>query len=67
MSHAPFVLALQFAHRAHQDQVRKGTTIPYIAHVLGVASIALEYGASEAEAIGALLHDAAEDAGGEGR
>jgi (p)ppGpp synthase/HD superfamily hydrolase len=32
--------------------------------VLGVASNALEYGATEDEAIGALLHDAAEDTGG---
>ena len=46
-------------------QRRKGTGIPYIAHVLGVAAIAMEYGADEDEAIGALLHDAAEDGGGE--
>ncbi len=49
----------------HQGQRRKGTGIPYIAHVLGVAAIAIEYGADEDEAIGALLHDAAEDGGGE--
>ena len=47
--------------------MRKGTRIPYFAHLLGVASIALEYGANEDEAIGALLHDAVEDAGGEKR
>jgi GTP pyrophosphokinase len=35
-----------------------------MAHLLGVASIALEYGAKEDEAIAALLHDAVEDAGG---
>jgi (p)ppGpp synthase/HD superfamily hydrolase len=40
------------------------TEIPYLAHLLGVASIALEYGADEDEAIAALLHDAVEDAGG---
>ncbi len=45
--------------------MRKGTTVPYIAHVLGVASIVLENGGTEEEAIAALLHDAAEDAGGE--
>src|SRR5262249_43734156 len=52
---------------AHSGQMRKASGIPYIAHLLGVASIALEYGANEDEAIGALLHDAAEDAGGRGR
>ena len=54
-----------YAHDVHQGQFRKGTGIPYIAHVLGVAAIAMEYGADEDEAIGALLHDAAEDGGGE--
>jgi (p)ppGpp synthase/HD superfamily hydrolase len=44
--------------------VRKGSGIPYVAHLLGVASIALEYGADEDEAIASLLHDAIEDQGG---
>ena len=48
-------------------QLRKGANIPYISHLLGVASIAMEYGANEEETIGALLHDAGEDAGGDGR
>ena len=47
----------------HAHQIRKGSGIPYIAHLLGVASIALENGANEDEAIAALLHDAGEDAG----
>ncbi len=34
-----------YAHQVHQGQRRKGTGIPYIAHVLGVAAIAMEYGA----------------------
>ena len=51
----------------HAGQTRKGTDIPYISHLLGVASIALEYGANEDETIAALLHDAGEDAGGEPR
>ena len=54
-----------YAHQVHQNQRRKGTGIPYIAHILGVAALAIEYGANEDEAIGALLHDAAEDGGGE--
>jgi (p)ppGpp synthase/HD superfamily hydrolase len=62
---ARFESALVYAHQVHQHQRRKGTGIPYIAHILGVAALALEYGASEDEAIGALLHDAAEDGGGE--
>src|SRR5436190_10063419 len=56
--------ALTYATRLHADQVRKGTGIPYIAHRLAVASIALEHGADEDEAIAALLHDAIEDQGG---
>jgi (p)ppGpp synthase/HD superfamily hydrolase len=42
-------------------QLRKGTDIPYLSHLLGTCSIALEYGADEDEAIAALLHDAIED------
>jgi len=56
---------MMYAYQVHSGQRRKGTGIPYIAHILGVAAIALEYGADEDEAIGALLHDAAEDGGGE--
>jgi GTP pyrophosphokinase len=62
-----FDQALHYAVLIHAFQKRKDTEIPYLAHLLGVASIALEYGANESEAIGALLHDAGEDAGGEGR
>lgn len=62
-----FDQALQYAVLVHAHQFRKGSGIPYISHLLGVASIALEHGANEDEAIGALLHDAGEDAGGEGR
>ena len=40
-----FVSAMAYAHQVHQGQRRKGTGIPYIAHVLGVAAIAMEYGA----------------------
>src|SRR5208283_5203829 len=53
--------ALCYAARLHRGQMRKGTTTPYVAHLLGAASIALEHGASEDEAIAALLHDALED------
>ena len=56
--------ALVLAARLHAKQMRKGTSIPYIAHLLAVASIVLEQGGSEDEAIAALLHDAIEDQGG---
>jgi (p)ppGpp synthase/HD superfamily hydrolase len=57
--------ALAFAARLHNGQKRKGTDIPYVSHLLAVASIALEHGADEDEAIAALLHDAVEDQGGD--
>ncbi|OKH31567.1 phosphohydrolase [[Phormidium ambiguum] IAM M-71] len=59
-----FSEALVFATQLHANQVRKGSGVPYITHLLGVTSIALEYGANEDEAIAALLHDAIEDQGG---
>src|ERR1700746_2160469 len=59
-----FEKALTYATRIHGGQLRKKTRIPYIAHILGVAAIAMEYGANEKEAIGAWLHDAVEDCGG---
>ena len=43
--------AIAVAIEAHDGQQRKGTTIPYISHPIGVASIALEYGANEDQAI----------------
>ncbi|QFS46441.1 hypothetical protein GXM_03922 [Nostoc sphaeroides CCNUC1] len=45
-----FTTALTYATQLHANQVRKGSGIPYVAHLLGVASIALEYGANEDEA-----------------
>jgi (p)ppGpp synthase/HD superfamily hydrolase len=57
-----FDRAVELAHRVHRQQARKGTQIPYLAHVLGVAAIVLEYGGNEDEAIAALLHDTIEDA-----
>jgi GTP pyrophosphokinase len=59
-----FEYALAYATRLHADQRRKGSGIPYIAHLLAVCAIVLEYGGGEDEAIAALLHDAVEDQGG---
>lgn len=60
-----FEEALLYATRLHADQTRKGSAIPYIAHLLAVTAIVLEHGGSEEEAIAALLHDAIEDQGGD--
>ncbi len=56
--------ALQWAFVLHRAQERKGSGVPYLAHLMGVSSLAMEHGADEDEAIAALLHDAAEDQGG---
>ena len=60
-----FDQALAYASDLHRTQPRKATTIPYMSHLLGVASLVLEDGGEEDEAIAALLHDAVEDQGGE--
>jgi (p)ppGpp synthase/HD superfamily hydrolase len=60
-----FDRALHLATSHHRAQLRKGTEIPYVSHLLGVTSLVLEMGGSEDEAIAALLHDAVEDGGGE--
>jgi (p)ppGpp synthase/HD superfamily hydrolase len=57
--------ALYFAHDLHRAQLRKGSTIPYIGHLLAVAAIVIEAGGDEDQAIAALLHDAVEDQGGQ--
>lgn len=59
-----FDQALVYAHQLHARQTRKGTTIPYIGHLLAVTAIVIENSGTEDEAIAALLHDAVEDAGG---
>lgn len=59
-----FDAAVAYARRHHDRQLRKGTAVPYTAHLLAVAAIVLEMGGTEDEAIGALLHDVVEDGGG---
>jgi (p)ppGpp synthase/HD superfamily hydrolase len=59
-----FEEALPYAARLHVSQVRKSTTIPYVAHLLSVAALVIEDGGDEDEAIAGLLHDAMEDQGG---
>lgn len=70
MSEAPppltdrFLAAVALAIEAHGDQRRKGTQIPYVAHLLVVTGLVLEDGGDEDEAIAAMLHDTVEDGGG---
>ena len=56
--------ALAMAIEIHGDQVRKGTAIPYVTHLLSVSALVGESGGSEDEMIAAMLHDAVEDGGG---
>jgi GTP pyrophosphokinase len=55
--------ALDYAADAHQTQVRKGTAIPYLSHLMGVASLVIEHGGDEDQTIAGLLHDTLEDCG----
>jgi (p)ppGpp synthase/HD superfamily hydrolase len=57
--------ALVYAASLHRTQSRKGTQTPYVAHLLAVASLVIEHGGQEDQAIAALLHDAIEDQGAE--
>ena len=59
-----FLRAFLFAAGKHKGQFRKASTIPYTAHLMGVASLVLEAGGDEDLAIAALLHDVVEDCGG---
>ncbi|WP_244374911.1 HD domain-containing protein [Nitrobacter winogradskyi] len=57
--------ALVYASDLHRTQVRKGSSTPYIAHLLSVSSRVLSAGGTEVQAIAGLLHDTAEDQGGQ--
>lgn len=60
-----FEEAILYASKAHEGQYRKGTQTPYISHPLAVASVVMENGGTDEAVLGALLHDVAEDQGGE--
>jgi (p)ppGpp synthase/HD superfamily hydrolase len=62
---ARFEEALVYATRLHAGQLRKGSEVLYISHLLSVTALVLENGGNEDEAIAALLHDAIEDQGGD--
>ena len=59
-----FLTAFTMAYKLHGEQMRKASQTPYLAHLMTVASMVMENGGSEDQAIAALLHDAVEDAGG---
>ncbi|WP_448618267.1 HD domain-containing protein [Geodermatophilus sp. URMC 65] len=54
--------ALLFASQHHRQQLRKGSRVPYMTHLMSVSALVMEHGGSEDQAIAALLHDAVEDA-----
>jgi len=62
-----FTEALVYAAMTHRGQLRKGTNGSYLGHLLGVTGIVIDSGGTETEAIAAVLHDAAEDCGGQSR
>lgn len=55
-------MAFEFAAKAHANQYRKSTDIPYISHLMSVAALVFENGGTEDQAIAGLLHDVLEDA-----
>ena len=57
--------AFLYASELHREQFRKGTTIPYVSHLLSVSALVLKNGGDEDQAIAGLLHDAVEDQGGQ--
>jgi hypothetical protein len=59
-----YVAALEFAATLHVTQRRKGSGVPYLAHLLAVSALVWETGGDEDQAIAGLLHDAVEDQGG---
>lgn len=56
------IQAFQFAAHEHRCQLRKGTKIPYISHLMSVSALVMENGGDEDQAIAGLLHDVIEDA-----
>ncbi len=61
---ARFTEAVEYALAHHAVHVRKGTSIPYVAHLFAVCALVLEHGGEETAAVAALLHDVVEDGGG---
>jgi len=56
--------AFRYAAEKHDGQTRKQTAVPYLSHLMAVASLVLEAGGDEDMTIAAFLHDVVEDCGG---
>ncbi len=59
--------ALAYAAEAHGGQLRKGTQVPYLSHLLSVAALTMEHGGTTIQCQAAALHDVVEDCGGQPR
>jgi (p)ppGpp synthase/HD superfamily hydrolase len=53
--------AFAFAAKHHDQQVRKGTRLPYLTHPANVAVILTRYGQDDETVIAGILHDVIED------
>ena len=53
--------AFAFAAKHHDQQVRKGTRLPYLTHPANVAVILTRYGRDEDTVVAGILHDVIED------
>jgi (p)ppGpp synthase/HD superfamily hydrolase len=62
-----FEAAFAYAWHLHGGETRKGGDVPYMAHVISVSALVLQHGGDETQAVAGLLHDTAEDHGGESR
>lgn len=56
--------AAAYAAQEHRDDLRKGTSIPYLSHLWSVAALVLEHGGDDEQVAAGLLHDVVEDHGG---
>ena len=61
IGHDRLARAATIACSYHVAQVRKGTEIPYVSHLLQVAGLVLEYGGTLEQAATGMLHDVLED------
>jgi (p)ppGpp synthase/HD superfamily hydrolase len=57
--------AMAYAALIHGTQKRKGTSIPYVSHLMSVSALVMEFGGDEDQAIAGMLHDSLEDCGAE--
>lgn len=53
--------AFAFAAKHHDQQVRKGTRLPYVTHPANVAIILTRYGCRDDTVVAGILHDVVED------